>query len=101
VYATRVDVEGRLPLIFTTEHDITERRQLELERESAMNTLEKAYLEIRQLRGTIPICGHCKEIRNDEGAWEELEAYISHHSEAQFSHGICPKCAAEYFPEFS
>lgn len=54
--------------------------------------LEKALSEIKTLQGIIPICGYCHSIRDDKGAWNQLEAYISQHSEAEFSHGICPKC---------
>lgn len=53
---------------------------------------QKAEEEIRALQGIIPICMHCKEIRDDEGSWNQLETYIETHSEAQFSHGICDKC---------
>ena len=53
---------------------------------------KKAEEEIETLKGIIPICSYCKVIRNDEGAWEQLEVYLSHHSDAQFSHGICPEC---------
>ena len=81
--------------IWSSVEDITERKQAEQERESAIKKLEKALTEIKTLRGIIPICSYCKVIRNDEGAWEQLEAYITHHSDAQFSHGICPKCSAK------
>lgn len=54
--------------------------------------LQKAIDEIKTLRGIIPICSYCRKIRDDKGAWEVIEAYISNHSEAQFSHGICPEC---------
>lgn len=53
--------------------------------------------QIRTLRGLIPICAHCKKIRNDEGYYEQLEQYLTAHSEAQFSHGICEDCAREHF----
>ncbi len=56
------------------------------------NKLQKALNEIKTLRGIIPICSYCKKIRDDEGAWERIEAYISKNSEAQFSHGACPEC---------
>ncbi|OGP50094.1 MAG: hypothetical protein A2Y79_07200 [Deltaproteobacteria bacterium RBG_13_43_22] len=55
--------------------------------------IEKAYLEIKQLRGIIPICADCKKIRNDKGYWEQVEQYISDHSQAEFTHSICPNCA--------
>lgn len=59
--------------------------------------LQKALDEIQTLQGIIPICSYCKKIRDDEGAWEVVEAYITNHSEAQFSHGICPDCFEENF----
>ena len=62
--------------------------------------LEKAFAEIKQLRGIIPICASCKKIRDDEGYWHMVEAYIQDHSEAQFSHGICPECFNKVYPEF-
>lgn len=55
--------------------------------------------ELLNLKGTIPICMHCKKIRDDKGAWNQLEKYISEHSEAQFSHGICDKCLKDNYPE--
>jgi len=55
--------------------------------------------EVRTLRGIIPICMHCKGIRDDSGCWNQLEKYITEHSEAQFSHGICEKCAKKHYPE--
>ncbi len=54
--------------------------------------------EIHELRGILPICSYCKKIREDSGYWSQLEVYISHHSEAKFSHGICPHCMDENFP---
>ncbi len=71
-------------------------RQLEMK-----NTeLQKALDEIKVLRGIIPICASCKKIRNDEGYWEQIECYISDHSDAVFSHGICEECAKVLYPEF-
>lgn len=61
--------------------------------------LEKALAHVKTLQGTIPICAHCHKIRDDQQAWQKLEAYIEEHSEADFSHSICPKCAAEHFPD--
>lgn len=72
--------------------DITQRKTAEQEREDAIKRLESALSEIKALRGVIPICSYCKKIRDDEGAWEQLEAYMMQHSIAQFSHGICPEC---------
>jgi hypothetical protein len=60
--------------------------------------LQKALDEIKTLRGIIPICSYCKQIRDDEGMWKKIEEYIHAHSEARFSHGICPDCMREHFP---
>ena len=62
--------------------------------------LESALREIKTLQGIIPICCHCKKIRDDTGFWNQVEAYISEHSQAQFSHGICPDCMKREFPEY-
>ena len=61
--------------------------------------LTDALSEIKTLRGIIPICSNCKQIRDDEGIWSQIETYISDHSEAEFTHGYCPKCVKELYPE--
>jgi CheY-like chemotaxis protein len=58
----------------------------------AEDSLREALAEIKTLRGCIPICAWCKKVRNDEGCWDQLEAYISKHTDASFSHGLCPDC---------
>jgi GAF domain-containing protein len=62
------------------------------------SALEKALSEIRTLKGILPICMHCKGIRDDRGYWNQLEKYIADHSEVQFSHGICEKCLEKFHP---
>lgn len=62
--------------------------------------LQKAVETIKTLQGILPICSSCKKIRDDKGYWNQLEAYISQHSEAEFSHGICPECAKKLYPEY-
>ncbi len=62
---------------------------------AARAAAERALAEVKQLQGMLPICSYCKKIRNDEDSWEQLESYISHHSDARFSHGICPECRAD------
>jgi ABC-type nitrate/sulfonate/bicarbonate transport system substrate-binding protein len=64
-------------------------------------SLQKAIAETRVLRGLIPVCAHCKKIRDDEGFWQNVETYIRAHSEAAFTHGICPACLDEYYPEIA
>lgn len=63
--------------------------QLEIEMRAS---LEEALAEVRTLRGILPICSHCKRIRNEEGAWEAVDRYVRDHTHAEFSHGICPQC---------
>ncbi|MBA4394240.1 MAG: sensor with HAMP domain protein, partial [Desulfobacca sp.] len=60
--------------------------------------LQKALEEVRTLSGILPICSKCKKIRDDQGYWNQVEQYISKHSEAEFSHGICPECLKELYP---
>lgn len=61
--------------------------------------LQAALDEIKTLQGILPICSHCKQIRDDKGVWKQIEGYIRSHSDADFSHGICPDCAREHYPE--
>jgi hypothetical protein len=67
--------------------------------EVSNSELNKALSEIKTLRGVIPICSCCKKIRDDQGGWNQLEAYIRSHSEAEFSHGLCPDCFEEQMKE--
>jgi len=76
-------------------HDITGRKEAEAERERLVEDLRTALAEVKTLSGLIPICASCKKIRDDSGYWNILEAYLSEHSEARFSHGICPECEAK------
>ena len=65
-----------------------------VKRFSASNTeLKNALDDVKPLKGVIPVCSYCRNIRDDAGAWDRLEAYRSRHTDAQFSHGICPQCA--------
>jgi PAS domain S-box-containing protein len=73
--------------------DISERKNAEGERERLIGELQAALAHIRTLRGLVPICAWCKKIRNDQGYWEQLELYLKNHSEADFTHGMCPDCA--------
>ncbi len=81
--------------------DITERKQLEQEKENVIVELEKAFSEIKKLSGFLPICASCKKIRDDTGYWQQIEEYISDHSEAQFSHSVCPDCMRALYPEYA
>jgi len=58
---------------------------------------EKSFGSLKTLKGIIPICANCKDIRNGSGQWEKIEAYIQNHSDAEFSHGLCPDCDKELY----
>lgn len=79
--------------------EITDRKQAERERERLILELKDALSKIKTLSGMLPICTSCKKIRDDKGYWNQIETYIKHHSEAEFSHGICPECAKILYPE--
>lgn len=69
------------------------------EREKLIAELEEALLQVKRLSGLLPICASCKKIRDDKGGWQQIEDYIADHSEADFSHSICPQCASKLYPE--
>jgi phosphoserine phosphatase RsbU/P len=81
------------------ERDMTEHRASEEERLTLISELTDALCSIKTLRGLIPICAWCKRIRDDEGYWEQVESYVSQHTEAEFTHSICPECSAKVAPE--
>lgn len=75
------------------------KHQADKEKEELIAQLEDALLQVKRLSGLLPICASCKRIRNEEGGWQQIEDYIACHSEADFSHGICPQCARRLYPE--
>lgn len=79
--------------------DVTERRRLEAERENLIRELTQALAEVKQLSGMLPICGQCKKVRDDQGYWSQIETYLSQHTEATFTHGLCPECSAAFRQE--
>ena len=81
--------------------DITDRKLAEQERERLLAQLQDAQSEVTTLRGIIPICSYCKQIRDDEGYWSQVEVYVSERSDADFSHSICPVCVETHHPTVS
>jgi CheY-like chemotaxis protein len=75
------------------------RHRASRERERLIQRLENALLEVKKLSGLLPICASCKKIRDDQGGWHQIETYISAHSEAHFTHGLCPHCLSEHYPQ--
>jgi PAS domain S-box-containing protein len=88
------DPEGNFKGYIGSCIDVTQRK----EAQDALKRSQEA--EIKRLRGFLPICSYCKKIRNDRNYWEQIEIYISSHSDAVFSHGICPECEKEVMAEF-
>ena len=76
-------------------------RALQRQLEQRVQELEQALKQVRLLSGLLPICANCKKIRDDQGYWHQVEVYIRDHSEANFSHGLCPDCVRELYPDFA
>lgn len=91
VYPVR-DEAGEITGLVHVSRDITERVQMEEMIADKVRQLEASLARVKQLEGIIPICMYCKKIRDDAEHWQQMEEYISQHSEADFSHGICPEC---------
>jgi PAS domain S-box-containing protein len=79
--------------------DITQRKTLEEEREKLILELQEALAKVKQLTGLLPICASCKKIRDDTGYWNQIEVYIRDHSDANFTHGLCPECVQKFFED--
>jgi len=97
---TIFDEKGNPLFIDAILEDITLKKQTEAEREQLIELLQTARTKIKVLSGLLPICSSCKRIRDEEGGWIQVEQYIGEHSEAEFSHGICPDCASRLYPGY-
>lgn len=95
------DSEGNVFGIFGVARDITERKRTEKEREELILELQDALSKVKTLSGLLPICSCCKNIRDDKGYWNQVEEYVGEHTDARFSHSICPSCLKKYYPEFA
>ena len=87
--------DGQLLGLQGATRDITERARLEVERERLIQELTLALAEVKHLKGMLPICSQCKKVRDDTGYWNSIESYLSDHTDATFTHGVCPDCAQE------
>jgi PAS domain S-box-containing protein len=95
------DPQGGVTHFLAVKEDITQRKQTEEEREKLIKELQFALDNVKTLQGLIPICANCKKIRDDTGYWQQVESYIQKHSDAKFTHGICPECAVTLYPDYS
>lgn len=91
---------GKPLRVVGTHSDVTARKEAELENQRLLAELREALDNVKVLRGFLPICASCKKIRDDKGYWNQIESYIRDHSDAEFSHGICPDCEAELYPDY-
>lgn len=91
-FITKEHLSGRI-LVTILRHAV--------ERQKLLLSLQDALEEVNILRGFIPICSHCKNIRDDEGFWQQIEQYISKHAGTRFSHGICPECMRIHYPDIA
>ncbi|OQX17760.1 MAG: hypothetical protein BWK76_09585 [Desulfobulbaceae bacterium A2] len=102
VIATPIrDGSGQVTSVLEVLIPITEHKQLLEEKERLIAELREAMAKVKTLSGLLPICASCKKVRDDHGYWSQIEAYVSQHSEAQFSHGICPDCIKKLYPELA
>lgn len=94
------DADGNLIGIVESFQDISKRIKAEDAKADLIDDLQAALDKVNVLGGLLPICASCKKIRDDKGYWNQIEIYIRDHSEAEFSHGICPDCAKKLYPDF-
>lgn len=84
-----------------TVRDVSASHQAEKEREQLIVELRAALAKVKKLSGLLPICSHCKKIRDDQGYWHHVETYVSTHTDADFSHSLCPSCIRELYPQYN
>ncbi|MBW1894951.1 MAG: PAS domain S-box protein [Deltaproteobacteria bacterium] len=82
--------------MYGASHDITDRKKAKNRLRQERDKLQDAIAKIKQLSGLLPVCASCKKIRDDKGYWNQIESYIKDHSDADFSHSICPECAKKH-----
>lgn len=92
------DADGTVASVMCSSKDITQRRRMEGELEKRLVELTDALAHVKRLQGIIPICAHCHSIRREAEEWQQLEAYVAAHTEATFTHGICPTCMDRHYP---
>jgi PAS domain S-box-containing protein len=93
--------EGNVSSLMVAQRDVTERIGWAKEREKLILDLQVALDKVKTLRGLIPICSSCKKVRDDKGYWQQVESYVSEHTLAEFSHGICPDCFKKLYPHYN
>jgi hypothetical protein len=90
--ASAPEISRAMEIAIARHADMMNLRKLNEELQEALN-------KVRRLSGLLPICSGCKKIRDDKGYWHEVEIFVTQHSEAKFSHGLCRTCVSKYFPD--
>ncbi|MGH7569279.1 MAG: PAS domain S-box protein [Gemmatimonadales bacterium] len=96
VSSQEVTFEGRTVLLAMAV-DVSERKRSEEAQARLVRELTAALAEVKTLHGLLPICANCKRVRTHEGGWEQIESYVREHTDADFSHGLCPECAVKLY----
>ena len=96
-----LDAAGAVVAVAVISFDITERCLMEEQLRRSVAELEKAFADVKTLSGLLPICANCKKIRDDKGYWSNVEQYLGAHTDAEFSHGLCPDCMQKLYPELA
>jgi two-component system, response regulator PdtaR len=93
------EIDRAITVAMARHGDLVELRALNEELERQRRDLKKALAEVKTLRGILPICSGCKKIRDDQGYWKQVDVYLTNHTEADFSHSVCPDCIRELYPD--
>jgi AmiR/NasT family two-component response regulator len=97
---THEELERAIAIAIARFDDMVQLRQLNNELAQRNDELNEAMLQVKKLSGLLPICMHCKKIRDDAGYWQEVESYIGSQADVRFSHGLCPDCLESLYPDF-
>lgn len=90
------DSNGTVTGVFGAGRDITARKRAEEAQQIMVRELQAALDEVKTLQGLVTVCATCRRVRNDAGSWQQIESYVREHSQAEFSHGLCPDCARKW-----
>ena len=93
------DATGKVTAVVNITHDVTIRKMTEKGKEHLVRELQASLSRTKRLNGLLPICSYCKKIKDDNGAWQQLESYLRSHAEVEFSHGICQECGEKHHPQ--
>lgn len=93
------DDTGKVFAVVNITHDVTIRKMTEKSKEHLIRELQASLAKTKRLNGLLPICSYCKKIKDENGAWQQLESYLRSHAEVEFSHGICQECGEKHHPQ--